>query len=173
MAQFLLKKSRDNHVMKCYGFTRAKFKKLRYKNPIWVQNQEQNCKKNAEKKIGNTDEALKEYNRKTQAGAFRIPPAFFANTHPANSFGFGCGKCTVILQSFAKLKAHHCAGQKGRATVLGSPGRKRVWLRCRTAKNQKEVIAFFINSWNITCAELEILEKTVARLSRGAPFAGV
>ena len=37
MKQHLLKKSRDKHIMQCYGYTKAKFRKLRYRNPAWIQ----------------------------------------------------------------------------------------------------------------------------------------
>eukprot|EP00435_Cladocopium_sp_Y103_P007050 s1814_g2.t1 len=158
MAQFLLKKGRDNHIMKCYGYTLAKLRKLRYKNPIWIQNQRKMSKQNAANKLCSTVTALKEYNEKTKAGAFRIPPEFLSQK-TKYGYGFSCGTCTITYQSLSKIKAHKCTGHKGRASILGSPGRKRLWLRCRTAKDQKAATSFFIKSWKITCDELEILEK--------------
>ena len=46
-----LKISRDAHVIRCYGITKAKLKKLHYNSPIWRGIHAQLVKSNAEKKI--------------------------------------------------------------------------------------------------------------------------
>eukprot|EP00435_Cladocopium_sp_Y103_P071626 s534_g38.t1 len=160
MRPFLLKKSRDAHVMKCYGYTKAKFRKLGYKNPIWKAHQKQLSKSNAAKKVALTDNAIQLYNEKKQARAFRIPPEFCTNAN-----GFSCGVCTGTFHSFALLEKHACPGCKGRAAILSSPGRKKTWMRCRQAQNAQAGITFFIKSWNITFDEIDLLEKRLQNCS--------
>ena len=154
MKQHLLKKSRDKHIMQCYGYTKAKFRKLRYRNPAWIQTNLEVNRDNAAKTKQKTEDALIAYNERTATRSFRIPPAF---TRAQQSY-FGCGICTQIFQRFANLRKHKCPGQKGRAAILANPGRKRMWMVCRR-ENNAEKIAFYIHSWQITRTELSIIEK--------------
>jgi hypothetical protein len=79
MPRHQLKISRDAHVIRCYGITKAKLKKLHYNSPIWRGIHAQLVKSNAEKKIKHNDSLIESYNQSTQAGAFRIPHGFLSD----------------------------------------------------------------------------------------------
>ena len=168
LPQRALKQSREAHVMKCYGYTKAKLSKLCYKSPIWKSVHASVVQSNATKKLEATDTALAEYNQARQASAFRIPHLLGT----ARMGGFSCNVCTVIFQHFhgaTGLKEHKCTGRAGREKVLASPGRKKIWCRLRLQKD-KTGVTFLMQNWQITLTELQIMERRLQNVPRVPPL---
>ena len=153
MPKHVLKKSRDHHVMKCFGLSSQELRKLRYKSPIWKDHHERLVKKNATNKLNLNNAAIAAYNDQTQAKAFRIPRQFTSSAFDE----FSCGKCTLVFQRLNALLEHNCRGMTGRQAILNNAQRRKFWQGQRRKKDQ-EAISFLVKQWKLTKSELDLLE---------------
>ena len=153
MPRHQLKISRDAHVIRCYGITKAKLKKLHYNSPIWRGIHAQLVKSNAEKKIKRNDSLIESYNQSTQAGAFRIPQGFLSDC-----INFSCGTCTLVFQKLSYLLQHECGGHAARPVHMARGSRQNLWLRCRQKEDQKAV-KLLARHWKLSHQEINVLEK--------------
>lgn len=153
MPRHQLKISRDAHVIRCYGITKAKLKKLHYNSPIWRGIHAQLVKSNAEKKIKHNDSLIESYNQSTQAGAFRIPHGFLSDC-----INFSCGTCTLVFQKLSYLLQHECGGHAARSVHMARGSRQNLWLRCRQKEDQKAV-KLLARHWKLSHQEINVLEK--------------